>query len=82
MTEKNPTVTISTSMGNIRIELDAEKAPITTKNFLDYVTDGLLRWSHFSSRDSRFHDPGWRDGPSDETKGQQIADQERSDEWA
>ena len=40
MAETNPTVTISTSMGNIRIELDAEKAPITTKNFLDYVTDG------------------------------------------
>jgi cyclophilin family peptidyl-prolyl cis-trans isomerase len=28
---------MSTSMGNIRIELDAEKAPITTKNFLDYA---------------------------------------------
>lgn len=40
MAETNPTVTISTSMGNIRIALDAEKAPITTKNFLDYVSDG------------------------------------------
>jgi cyclophilin family peptidyl-prolyl cis-trans isomerase len=40
MAETNPTVTISTSMGNIRIELDAEKAPITTKNFLDYAADG------------------------------------------
>jgi peptidyl-prolyl cis-trans isomerase A (cyclophilin A) len=40
MAETNPTVTISTSMGNIRIELDAEKAPITTKNFLDYVSTG------------------------------------------
>jgi peptidyl-prolyl cis-trans isomerase B (cyclophilin B) len=40
MAEPNPTVTIATSMGNIRIELDAEKAPITTKNFLDYVADG------------------------------------------
>ena len=37
---KNPIVTMATSMGNIRIELDAEKAPITTKNFLDYVGDG------------------------------------------
>ena len=37
---KNPIVNISTSMGSIRIELDAEKAPITTKNFLDYVSDG------------------------------------------
>jgi peptidyl-prolyl cis-trans isomerase B (cyclophilin B) len=40
MAEKNPVVLMSTSMGNIRIELDAEKAPITTKNFLDYVSAG------------------------------------------
>jgi cyclophilin family peptidyl-prolyl cis-trans isomerase len=38
---KNPVVTLGTSMGNIRIELDAEKAPITTQNFLDYVNDGF-----------------------------------------
>ncbi len=37
---KNPVVKMATSMGDIRIELDAEKAPITTKNFLDYVSDG------------------------------------------
>ena len=46
MAEKNPVVLMITSKGNIRIELDAEKAPITTKNFLDYVTaghyDGLI----------------------------------------
>lgn len=39
MAEKNPVVLMSTSKGNIRIELDAQKAPITTKNFLDYVGD-------------------------------------------
>ena len=33
----NPVVLMSTSMGEIKIELDAEKAPITVKNFLDYV---------------------------------------------
>ena len=38
--EKNPVVTMSTNKGNIRIELNADKAPISTKNFLDYVTDG------------------------------------------
>ncbi len=38
--EKNPVVTMSTNMGDIRIQLDADKAPITTKNFLDYVTEG------------------------------------------
>jgi len=40
MAEKNPVVLMTTSMGNIRIELDAGKAPITTKNFLDYVSEG------------------------------------------
>ncbi len=44
--EKNPVVTMSTSMGDIRIELNADKAPISTKNFLDYVNagqfDGLI----------------------------------------
>jgi len=39
---KNPIVNMATSLGNIRIELDAEKAPITTKNFLDYVGDGYF----------------------------------------
>jgi peptidyl-prolyl cis-trans isomerase B (cyclophilin B) len=37
---------MSTSKGNIRIELDAANAPITTQNFVDYVTaghyDGLI----------------------------------------
>lgn len=38
--EKNPVVTMSTNMGDIRIELNADKAPISTQNFLDYVSDG------------------------------------------
>jgi cyclophilin family peptidyl-prolyl cis-trans isomerase len=38
--DKNPVVTMATNKGNIRIELDAAKAPITTKNFLDYANDG------------------------------------------
>jgi cyclophilin family peptidyl-prolyl cis-trans isomerase len=36
---KNPVVTVATNKGNIRIELDAAKSPITTQNFLDYVND-------------------------------------------
>jgi peptidyl-prolyl cis-trans isomerase A (cyclophilin A) len=34
---KNPTVVISTSMGDITVQLDAKHAPISTKNFLKYV---------------------------------------------
>jgi cyclophilin family peptidyl-prolyl cis-trans isomerase len=37
---KNPIVVIETSMGVIRAELDAAKAPITVKNFLEYAKKG------------------------------------------
>ena len=34
-------VTMKTSLGDVRIELDADKAPITVENFLAYVDDGF-----------------------------------------
>ncbi len=34
---KNPTVVITTSLGQIKIKLDAKNAPISTENFLKYV---------------------------------------------
>jgi cyclophilin family peptidyl-prolyl cis-trans isomerase len=34
-----PVVVLETSMGTIKIELDEAKAPITVKNFLQYVDD-------------------------------------------
>ncbi|MFH1849561.1 MAG: peptidylprolyl isomerase [archaeon] len=34
-------VMLETSMGNIEIELNAEKAPITVENFLMYVNEGF-----------------------------------------
>jgi cyclophilin family peptidyl-prolyl cis-trans isomerase len=37
--EDKPVVVIETSMGNIKVELNAERAPITVKNFLEYVDD-------------------------------------------
>ena len=37
---KNPIVVMKTSEGPIRIELFADKAPITVKNFLQYVDEG------------------------------------------
>ena len=36
---KKPRVVIDTSFGKIVVELNAEKAPITVKNFLQYVDD-------------------------------------------
>jgi cyclophilin family peptidyl-prolyl cis-trans isomerase len=38
----NPMVVISTSLGDIKVELFADKAPISTKNFLDYATAGYF----------------------------------------
>ncbi len=37
--KENPVVLMSTSLGDIKIELDREKAPITVNNFLSYVDD-------------------------------------------
>lgn len=36
---KHPRVVLDTTLGKIVLELDAEKAPITTENFLKYVDD-------------------------------------------
>jgi peptidyl-prolyl cis-trans isomerase A (cyclophilin A) len=36
---KNPMILMSTSMGDIKIELYEDKAPVTVKNFLGYVND-------------------------------------------
>jgi len=37
----NPIIKIETSMGDIMLELDAEKAPNTAANFVAYVEDGF-----------------------------------------
>lgn len=39
-TNKNPHVILETNFGSIEIELDSEKAPISTENFLKYVDSG------------------------------------------
>lgn len=41
--EKNPIVVIETSMGNIKAELFADKAPLSVKNFLDYAASGFYK---------------------------------------
>ncbi len=38
---ENPMVLISTNHGDIKLELDKEKAPITVENFLVYVNEGF-----------------------------------------
>jgi peptidyl-prolyl cis-trans isomerase B (cyclophilin B) len=38
--KSNPVVLINTTAGDIKVELFADKAPITVKNFVDYVKSG------------------------------------------
>ena len=40
-TQPNPVVVLDTTMGAIKVELFPSKAPITAKNFLDYVSLGF-----------------------------------------
>ena len=37
----NPSVKITTNLGEITLELNAEKAPVTVKNFIQYVESGF-----------------------------------------
>lgn len=40
-TIKNPVVLMETSMGNVKLELFPKEAPLSVRNFLDYVGDGF-----------------------------------------
>ena len=44
---KNPVVLMETSLGNIKIELFQKEAPISVKNFLDYVNSGFYSGTIF-----------------------------------
>ncbi|WPC06421.1 peptidylprolyl isomerase [Pseudomonas benzenivorans] len=44
---ENPKVLLSTSAGEIEIELEAEKAPISVENFLAYVDSGHYAGTQF-----------------------------------
>jgi peptidyl-prolyl cis-trans isomerase A (cyclophilin A) len=44
---ENPKVLLTTSLGEIEIELDAEKAPISVENFLAYVDSGYYAGTQF-----------------------------------
>jgi peptidyl-prolyl cis-trans isomerase A (cyclophilin A) len=37
----NPVVLLETSMGNIKVELDPGKAPVSVKNYITYVNEGF-----------------------------------------
>ena len=43
----NPMVVLSTSLGDIKVELYQDKAPVTVQNFLDYVKGGYYNGTIF-----------------------------------
>ena len=45
--KKNPVVTMETSLGNVKIELFEKEAPLSVKNFLDYVKSGFYSGTVF-----------------------------------
>jgi len=47
MSAQNPSVLLETSKGEILIELDAAKAPVTVENFLAYAREGFYEGTIF-----------------------------------
>ena len=66
-------VLITTNMGNITVELDAEKAPKSVANFLDYVAKGHYNNTIFHRVIADFmiqgggFEPGMKQKPADQT---------------
>src|ERR1041385_7419527 len=69
--DKNPVVIMDTSLGKIKIELFADKAPITVKNFLGYVDKKFYDGTIFHRVIPDFmiqgggFEPGMREKPTD-----------------
>ena len=51
---KNPVVVMETSMGTVKLELFQKEAPISVKNFLDYVANGYYDGTIFHRVIPRF----------------------------
>jgi cyclophilin family peptidyl-prolyl cis-trans isomerase len=52
-----PRVLIQTSLGDLEVELDARRAPVTVTNFLHYVHAGLFADGSFFRTVTRFNQP-------------------------
>jgi len=44
---KNPTLVLETSLGNVKVELFQKEAPISVKNFLEYAKSGFYNGTIF-----------------------------------
>lgn len=45
----DPHVLLTTSAGNIELELDSQKAPVSVQNFVDYVNSGFITTPPFTA---------------------------------
>ncbi len=70
-------VKMDTSAGTLRIELDDEKAPLSTANFLAYVQQGPLRRHGVPPRHQGLHGPGRRLRARHEAEAHRRADPQR-----
>lgn len=71
---ENPHVLLNTSMGEIEIELEAEKAPISVANFLEYVESGFYDGTVFHRVIPGFmiQGGGFNEGLSQKKTGESI----------
>ena len=74
-----PQVAIQTSLGDIVVELDTEKAPETARNFLYYVKSGFYNDTIFHRVIDGFMIQGGRRGPPHKTKKKHTPPQEPHD---
>ena len=52
-------ILMTTTVGPMTLELDADNAPKTVENFLSYVSKRLLRRYDFSPGHQQLHGAGW-----------------------
>ena len=71
----NPMVVLSTSLGDIKIELYQDKAPVTVQNFLEYVKSGYYDGTIFHRVIPGFmvQGGGMTDDMRDKREGQRAA---------
>jgi peptidyl-prolyl cis-trans isomerase A (cyclophilin A) len=73
-----PVVALDTSMGLIKVQLAADKAPATTKNFLDYVNSGFYNGTIVHRIDIAACFGGYVEGLMPKTAGPPVKNESRN----
>jgi cyclophilin family peptidyl-prolyl cis-trans isomerase len=75
---KHPVVLFETTMGDMKIEVLTDKAPITAKNFLDYVNSGFYTGTVFHRVDFAICGGGYLQNLSAKTPGPPIKNESKN----